>query len=156
MAKQNELISTIVALSLALTVLGAAWLILDTGIGETYDVITGDTANISASTNTTFSGDVGFTDRVVTLGAIFTILGPAGFAAVSVSKNNPKALNDMVRWMPLVVGFVGMVAFGDIVQEMLNGSYDWDTPSDGTNALHVYITGAVIGAIAKAVGWYRN
>ena len=152
---KNEFISTIVALSLALTVLGAAWLILDNGIGQSYEVVTGDTANISASVNATYGSDVGFTDRVVTLGAFFAILGPAGMGAISVSRNNPKAVNDLVKWMPLIVGFVGLIAFGDMVNEMLAGDYDWDTHTDGTNALNVFITGSVIGGVTRAIGWYR-
>jgi len=152
---KNELISTVVALSLALTVLGAAWLILDNGIGQSYEVVTGDNANISAGVNTTYGGDVGFTDRVVTLGAFFAILGPAGMGAISVSRNNPKAVNDLVKWMPLIVGFVGLIAMGDMVNEMLSGDYDWDANSDGTNALNTFVTGSVIGGVSRAIGWYR-
>ena len=150
----NPWISTAVNIALILTVVGSAWLTLDTGVGETYDVITGDTANITATTNATYGGSVGFSDRVVAFGAVMTLL--VGMGAVSIGRGNPKVLNDLIKYYPLLIGVVGMIEFSSILSDMANGSYDFDLYSDGQNALNIFVSGAVLGAVANLIGMRKN
>jgi hypothetical protein len=146
----NPWVATAANIALILTVIGSAWLVLDTGVGETWDVISGDTANVTAETNVTFGGAVGFNDRVVAFGAVMTIL--VGVGAVSAGKSQPKVVNQVIKHYPLLIGVIGVISFSAIVSEMINGSYDFDAFSDGQNALHVYITGAVLAAASTLLG----
>ena len=134
--------------ALIMTVVGSAWLVLDTGIGETYDVVTGDTANITAETNVTFGGSVGFSDRAITLGAVITILVGVGAISAAGAGNN-KFMRDMLRYYPLLIGVIGLVEFSTVTSDFVNGSYDFDVYSDGQNALHIFVIGSVIGAAAN-------
>jgi hypothetical protein len=144
----NKWVTVAANIALIMTVVGAAWLTLgELGVGETVDVIQGDTGNISATTNATFGGSVGFSDQIVTTGAVITIL--VGFGALAVSSSNPKVMNDLIRYMPLLVGIIGLVSFSDIVQEWLNGTYDFDLYSSSQNALNMFVVGSVIGGAAK-------
>ena len=153
MAK-NQIVATAINIALIMTVIGASWLVLDTGVGQTYDVVTGDTANITATTNTTFGGTVGFADRVVTFGAVMTIL--TGLGAVSISRSNPKVFNEVIKFYPLLIGVIGMLEFGSIVNNMVSGDFDFDLYSDGQNALYIYVTGAVLGAVANLLAMREN
>lgn len=153
MAK-NQIVATAINIALIMTVIGASWLVLDTGVGQTYDVVTGDTANITATTNATFGGSVGFADRVVTFGAVMTIL--TGLGAVSISRSNPKVFNEVIKFYPLLIGVIGMLEFGSIVNNMVSGDFDFDLYSDGQNALYIYVTGAVLGAVANLLAMREN
>jgi len=96
MAK-NQFVATAATLALIMTVVGAAWLTVgELGVGESWDVISGDTANVTAETNVTFGGSVGFSDRVVTAGAVLSLL--VGIGAVSVSSYKyPKYSMTIIR-----------------------------------------------------------
>ena len=150
MAK-NQFVATAATLALIMTVVGAAWLTVgELGVGESWDVISGDTANVTAETNVTFGGSVGFSDRVVTAGAVLSLL--VGIGAVSVSSSNPKVFNDIIRHMGILVAVIGLIEFSDIASDFINGSYDFDIYSDGQNALHLFVIGAILGGIAKLMG----
>jgi len=151
----NAMVATAINIALILTVVGASWLVLETGVGQTYDVVTGDTANITSEVNATYGGSVGFADRVVTFGAVMTIL--VGLGAVSASgAGNPKVLKDIIRYYPLLIGVVGMLEFSSIISNMVNGSYDFDIYSDGQNALNLFVSGSVIGAVANLLAMRKN
>ena len=151
MSKETSPIMTsLVTLGLMLAFIGSAWLIVDVGIQETFDVITNDTTNFSADTTTTFGGDVGFADRIVMVGAWMTLL--TGFGAVATSSKNPKAFNNIIMYFPLILGLIGAMEFGTVVSEMAGGSYDFDTHSDGENALAFLVTGSVISGVAGTLG----
>jgi len=148
---RNEFVTMAATLALIMTVVGAAWLTVgELGVGESWDVVSGDTANVTAETNVTFGGSVGFSDRVVTAGAAISLL--VGLGALGVSSSNPKVFNDIIRYMPLLVGVIGLIEFSDIASNWVNGSYDFDLYSDGQNALHLFVIGSIIGAIAKMMG----
>ena len=148
------MVNQIITLGLLLAFVGSAWLIVDVGVGETLDVITNDTGNITAATTTTFGGDVGFADRIVMIGAWLTVL--TGIGALSVSGSNPRVFNQILRYYPLILGLIGFIEFSDVVGEMIGGSYDFDSASDGQNALNVFITGSVITGAASALGMNRR
>lgn len=151
MSKETSPIMTsLVTLGLMLAFVGSCWLIVDVGIQETFDVITNDTGNMSAATVTTFGGDVGFADRIVMIGAWLTLL--TGLGAVATSNKNPKAFNNIIRYYPLIIGLIGAMEFGTVVSEMAGGSYDFDSHSDGENALAFLVTGSVVSGIAGTLG----
>ena len=79
---QSPIVKQVVTLGLILAFVGSAVLILDTGVGQTYDVITNDTKDITQETMNTFGGSVGFADRIVMVGAWITVL--TGIGAIGV------------------------------------------------------------------------
>ena len=150
----NSVVKQIVTLGLLLAFVGSAWLIVDVGVGETLDVITNDSGNLTAATVTTFGGDVGVADRIVMIGAWLTTL--IGIGALGVSGSNPRVVNQIFKFYPLILGLIGFIEFSDVVGEMIGGSYDFDAASDGQNALNVFITGSVITGAASALGMNRR
>ncbi len=150
----NSVVNQIVTLGLLLAFVGSAWLIVDVGVGETLDVITNDSGNLSAATVTTFGGDVGFADRIVMIGAYLTTL--IGIGALGVSGSNPRVVNQIFKFYPLILGLIGFIEFSDVVGEMIGGSYDFDAVSDGQNALAIFVTGSVITGAAAALGMNRR
>ena len=150
----NSVVNQIVTLGLLLAFVGSAWLIVDVGVGETLDVITNDSGNLSAATVTTFGGDVGFADRIVMIGAYLTTL--IGIGALGVSGSNTRVVNQIFKFYPLILGLIGFIEFSDVVGEMIGGSYDFDAVSDGQNALAIFVTGSVITGAAAALGMNRR
>ena len=150
----NSVVNQIVTLGLLLAFVGSDWLIVDVGVGETVDVITNDSGNISAATVTTFGGDVGFADRIVMIGAWLTTL--IGIGALGISGSNPRVVNQIFKFYPLILGLIGFIEFSDVVGEMIGGTYDFDGVSDGENALAVFVTGSVITGAASALGMNRR
>ena len=150
----NSVVNQIVTLGLLLAFVGSAWLIVDVGVGETLDVITNDSGNLTAATVTTFGGDVGFADRIVMIGAWLTTL--IGIGALGVSGSNPRVVNQIFKFYTLILGLIGFIEFSDVVGEMIGGSYDFDAVSDGQNALAIFVTGSVITGAASALGMNRR
>ena len=147
----NQWVAVAGNIALIMTVLGAAWLTVgELGVGETWDVVSGDQANITSETNTTFGGSVGFSDRIVTTGAAVSLL--VGLGALGISSSQPKVFNDLIRYLPLFVGVIGLIEFSSIASDFLNGSYDFDIYSDGQNALNIFVIGSIIGAVARLLG----
>ena len=151
---QSPIVKQVVTLGLILAFVGSAVLILDTGVGQTYDVITNDTKDITQETMNTFGGSVGFADRIVMVGAWITVL--TGIGAIGVGSQNPRAFNAILRSYPLVLGLVGFIEFSDIINDMVSGNYDFATRSDGQNALNVFVTGSFIAGLAAVFGMNRK
>ena len=151
---QSPIVKQVVTLGLILAFVGSAVLILDTGVGQTYDVITNDTKDITQETMNTFGGSVGFADRIVMVGAWITVL--TGIGAIGVGSQHPRAFNAILRSYPLVLGLVGFIEFSDIINDMVSGNYDFDTRSDGQNALNVFVTGSFIAGLAAVFGMNRR
>jgi hypothetical protein len=150
MAK-NQFVAMAANLALIMTVIGAAWLTVgELGVGESWDVVSGDTANVSAETNVTFGGSVGFSDRVVTFGAVMSLL--VGIGAISISASNPKVFNEIIRYLPLLIMAIGLIEFSSIASDWVNGTYDFDLYSDGQNAVHLFVVGSIIGGASKLLG----
>lgn len=147
MAK-NQWVTLVANIALIMTVVGAAWLTVgELGVGETWDVVSGDTANITSETNTTFGGSVGFGDQIVTAGAGIGLLVSLG--AVSIGRGNPKVVNDLIRYAPLMVAVIGLIEFSDIANDFLSGTYDFDLYSSGQNALHLFVVGSIITGVSS-------
>ena len=146
----NPLMKSIVNLGMVLAFLGAAGLVLTVGVGETVTSITSPD-EVNADTNTTFGGSVDVPDRLVSAGAVITLLGPAGLAVVSYSTGGP-AVGRIIRLAPLALGFIGIIEFSDTVLDMIQGDYTW-TGTQGEDMLAVFVTGATITGIAQAFGW---
>tara|TARA_R100000406_G_scaffold39380_1_gene26289 strand:- start:938 stop:1420 length:483 start_codon:yes stop_codon:yes gene_type:complete len=155
MANQSPIIKQVITLGLLLAFVGSAWLIVDTGVGQTYDVITNDTKDLTQDTLTTFGGSVGFADRIVMIGAWITVL--TGIGAVSASSmGSNRAFAAILKSYPLVLGLVGFIEFSDVINDMVSGEYDFDASSDGQNALNVFITGSFITGLAAVFGMQRK
>mgnify|MGYP006209529833 CR=1 FL=1 len=152
--QQGTILPQIITLGLLLAFVGSAWLIVDTGVSQTYDVITGDSGNITTDTELTFGGSVGFADRIVMIGAWLTVL--TGLGAIATSSTNPRAFNAILKSYPLILGLVGFIEFSDVISDMVNGSYDFDVNRDGQNALNIFVTGSFIAGLAQVFGMNKK
>lgn len=139
-----------------LSVVFALWMALSVGVGEAAQVVIdpADPANpLDANTTAVFGGNVDFVDRIAVLGVFITILGGAGLGIISRSPNNPKFLNDLLSFYPVIIGLVAFTAFSSEVWELLSGDRDWALYLDGTNA---YIGFLASSMVAGAVSLLRR
>lgn len=139
-----------------LSVVFALWMALSVGIGEAAQVVIdpADPANpLAIETMDVFGGNVDFVDRIAVLGVFITILGGAGLGIISRSPNNPKFLNDLLSFYPVIIGLVAFTAFSSEVWELLSGDRDWALYLDGTNA---YIGFLASSMVAGAVSLLRR
>ena len=150
------IIATVASLGIIALFIGSVGLVMEVGVGDTWDVMF-DTDNASAAANATFNnGDA--TASITTIHSVmmFTvwavILGPLGLGAIAVSSDNPATVNRTLKLLPVICAFVAFVAFGTIVTEMLGGDYDWATRTDGENWLALVATGGTIAGLAQILG----
>ena len=149
--------TTFTNLGIVLAVLGSVMFVADVGVGQTYEVITADDGNVTADTFTAFGQancgqvgancEVGFIDRVTTAAIALTIL--TGLGVLTVGRNNPAILNQVLRYYPLLGLAIGITEFGSEVMDMITSEYDWDAHSAGQNAVHMAAAGWVISGLAK-------
>lgn len=149
---KNDLAATVIGLGVIIAVFTGGWFILETGIGESWDVITGDTANVSADTNATFGGSVGMDDRLAMVGAYLWVLGPSGLAIVSTGKENPPAIRKLVKWAPIIVGAVVIMSFSGTALDVVQGEFDFDTATDTAASFALFTAGALTAGIGAAMG----
>ena len=152
----SGVVATVASLGIIALFIGSIGLVMEVGVGDTWDVRF-DTDNASATANATFNaGDA--TAGITTIHSVmmFTvwavILGPLGLGAIAVSSDNPATVNRTLRLLPVLAAFVAFVAFGTIVTEMLGGDYDWATRSAGENWLALVATGGTIAGLAQVLG----
>ena len=149
---KNDMAATVIGLGVIIAVFTGGWFILETGIGESWDVITGDTANVSAATNDTFGGSVGMDDRLAMVGAYLWVLGPSGLAVVSTKSDNPPAVRKLVRWAPIMVGAVVLMSFSTTALDVIQGEFDFDTATDQAAAFALFAAGALTAGVGAALG----
>lgn len=141
----------VATIATTLSVVFGLWMALSIGVGEAVQVVIdpADPANpLDANTTAVFNG-VDFVDRIAVLGVFITILGGAGLGIISTSTNNPKFLNDLLRFYPVIVGLVAFTAFSSEVWELLSGDRDWAAYADGTNAYIGFLAASMVAGIVS-------
>ena len=152
MAK-NDVKNGVLALGMFGLFIGGLILIGGLGVSETMTAVWSPD-EVAADTNTTFGGDVSLADRIVVFGAVFSVLGPAGFAVVSRSDLGPGG-SRAVHSLPIALAGIGFIEFWDTITDVASGDYVWN----GTMAeqgLALFITGAFIVGLAQLIGLRRN
>jgi len=148
--KSGNLIGTIAMIGALLAIIGSGWLILDVGIEQSMEVLTNDTANITADTTAAFGGSVDFLDRASVFASYVTLLVATGILAVApAGRDNQlqQTINTVVVYYPLFGLAIAFLGFWDIVVDMAFGDYDFGAHSDGVNAHMMAVTGWAVSAL---------
>ncbi len=136
-------------ISLALSVVGALWMALTVSLGDAFNIVT-DPASVDPATAASLGG-IDFIDRVAVSGVFVTLLGSAGFGLISVSGNNPPALNTILRTAPLILGFVAFSAFGSEAWDLISGNRTWANYDDIQNSYMLFLASSMVGAIVGLI-----
>lgn len=150
---RNDVKNGLLALGMFAVFIGGLVMIGGLGVGESINVVWSPD-EVSADTNTTFGGDVSLADRIVVIGAVFSVLGPAGFAVVSRSDLGPGGAR-AANALPIALAGIGFVEFWDTISDVAGGDYTW-TGSMAEQGLALFITGAFIVGMAQLIGLRRN
>jgi len=133
----------------ALAVIGSLMFVLAIGVGDTWDIMIGNTAHADLGTDATafFSSGVDMMDRIFVSLTGLTVA--AGLGLIGISRNNPSIVNDVLRWAPLLGLAIGVTEFGSTVMDTINGDFDFSTASDAAAAQALAVTGWVIAGLAN-------
>ena len=131
--------------SMALSVVGAIWMALTVGLGDAFNIVT-DPTSVDAATDASLGG-IDFIDRVAVAGVFVTILGGAGLGLVGISGNNPPAVNTILRYAPLIIGFVAFSAFGSEAWDLVTGNRTWGDYDDIQNSYMLFLASSMVSAI---------
>lgn len=129
-----------------LALVGSIIFMVEVGVGEAWDIVVGN--DVTAETTAHFTGgSIDFIDRVtVTLmGATIAV----GLGLVSISRSNPDAVNQILRYAPWLGMAIGLTAFSTEVMDIIAGDYDFGAVSDATGAMYVAVTGWVMSGVAS-------
>ena len=132
-------------ISMALRVVGALWMALTVGLGDAFNIVT-DPASVDAATTASLGG-IDFIDRVAVAGVFVTLLGGAGLGVVSLSGNNPPAVNTILRYAPVIIGFVAFSAFGSEAWDLISGNRTWANFDDIQNSYMLFLASSMVSAI---------
>lgn len=132
-------------ISMALSVVGALWMALVVGISDAFSIVT-DPAAVDAATVASLGG-IDFIDRVAVAGVFVTLLGGAGLGVVSISGNNPPAVNTILRYAPVIIGFVAFSAFGSEAWDLISGNRTWANFDDIQNSYMLFLASSMVSAI---------
>tara|TARA_R110001606_G_scaffold110774_1_gene237007 strand:- start:126 stop:575 length:450 start_codon:yes stop_codon:yes gene_type:complete len=132
-------------ISMALSVVGALWMALTVGLGDAFNIVT-DPASVDAATTASLGG-IDFIDRVAVAGVFVTLLGGAGLGVVSISGNNPPAVNTILRYAPVIIGFVAFSAFGSEAWDLISGNRTWANFDDIQNSYMLFLASSMVSAI---------
>jgi len=130
---------------MALSVIGGLWMALTVGLGDVFNIIT-DPASVDAATAASLGG-IDFIDRVAVAGVVVTLAGSAGLGLISVSGNNPPALNTILRYAPLIIGFVAFSAFGTEAWDLVTGNRTWANYDDVQNSYMLFLASSMVAGI---------
>lgn len=132
-------------IAMALSVIGGLWMALTVGLGDVFNIIT-DPASVDAATAASLGG-IDFIDRVAVAGVVVTLAGSAGLGLISVSGNNPPALNTILRYAPLIIGFVAFSAFGTESWDLVTGNREWSSFDDVQNSYMLFLASSMVAGI---------
>ncbi len=132
-------------IAMALSVIGGLWMALTVGLGDVFNIIT-DPASVDAATAASLGG-IDFIDRVAVAGVVVTLAGSAGLSLISVSSNNPPALNTILRYAPLIIGFVAFSAFGTEAWDLVTGNRTWANFDDIQNSYMLFLASSMVAGI---------
>lgn len=132
-------------IAMALSVIGGLWMALTVGLGDVFNIIT-DPASVDAATAASLGG-IDFIDRVAVAGVVVTLAGSAGLGLISVSGNNPPALNTILRYAPLIIGFVAFSAFGSEAWDLVTGNRTWANYDDIQNSYMLFLASSMVAGI---------
>lgn len=118
---------------------------LTVGLGDVFNIIT-DPASVDAATAASLGG-IDFIDRVAVSGVVVTLAGSAGLGLISVSGNNPPALNTILRYAPLIIGFVAFSAFGSEAWDLVTGNRTWANFDDIQNSYMLFLASSMVAGI---------
>ena len=154
MTTTNNLFGTIATIGLLLAIIGSGWMILEVGFGQSIDVLTDDTTNMTADTVASFGGSVDFLDRASVFAAYITIAVSLGIISVQTAGRDDKlqeTVNTVVQYYPLVGLAIGFLGFWDITMDFVTGDYDFSAHVDGVNAHMMAVAGWVVYSVAQLV-----
>lgn len=139
------------SVAMTVAVLSGLVMALTIGIGEAAQVVIdpNDAANpLDANTTAVFGGTPDLVDRIAVLGVFVTILGTSGLAIIGPT-GNPPFINNLVRWMPVVVGLIAFTAFSTEVFDIIQGNRDWSLYTDGQNSYFLFLASSfVVGLLS--------
>jgi hypothetical protein len=132
-------------ISMALAVVGGIWMALTVGLGDVFNIIT-NPDEVDATTAASLGG-IDFIDRVAVAGVVVTLLGGSGLALIGVSSNNPPFLNTIIRYAPVIIGFVAFSAFGTEVFDTITGNREWSAYDDVQNSYMLFLAGSLVSGL---------
>lgn len=153
---RNDAFRNLATIAVLATALTALLFIVNIGVGEIYQTIVNpaDVANpLAPETVAAYGGDVSVLDRVVTLGMVATLIGPAGLGLYSASRNDPQMIRSAEAWMPWLVGAIGLVAFWGTSVDILTGNYDFALGDSNENIFLVYVAFSMLIGILGFLGY---
>jgi hypothetical protein len=118
---------------------------LTVGLGDAFNIVT-DPASVDAATAASLGG-IDFIDRVAVAGVFVTLLGGAGLGLVSISGNNPPAVNTILRFAPMIIGFVAFSAFGSEAWDLVSGNRTWANFDDIQNSYMLFLASSMVSAV---------
>lgn len=136
-------------ISMALSVVGALWMALTVGLGDAFNIVT-DPASVDPATAASLGG-IDFIDRVAVAGVFVTLLGGTGLGLVSISGNNPPALNTILRYSAPIIGFVAFSAFGTEAWDLISGNRTWANYDDVQNSYMLFLASSLVTAVVGLI-----
>ena len=128
-----------------LALVGSIVFMIEVGVGEAWDIIVGN--DVAQETSAHFTSGLDFIDRVVVTLMAATIA--VGLGLIGISRSNPDAVNQILRYAPWLGMAIGLTAFSAETMDILTGEFDFDTVTDATAAMYVAVTGWVLSGVAS-------
>ena len=135
--------------AMTIAVLSGIVMALTIGIGEAASVVldpNDPNDPLDANTTAVFGGQPDLVDRIAVLGVFVLVLGSAGLGIIGPT-GNPPFINNLVRWMPIVVGLIAFTAFSTEVFDIIQGDRDWSTYTDGQNSYMLFLASSFVAGL---------
>ena len=120
---------------------------LTVGLGDVFNIIT-NPDEVDPATAASLGG-IDFIDRVAVAGVVVTLLGSSGLALLSVSSSNPPFLNTIIRYAPVIIGFIAFSAFGTEVFDTITGNREWSTFDDVQNSYMLFLAASLVAGLTS-------
>lgn len=153
----SNISKTIGQIGIILTILGTLMFVADVGINETWAVISdgptrSTTDAVFGCTVDSFSGleicpGADMVDRVVVTSMALGLV--VGLGIIGISSKNPAAVNNLIRYLPLLGLAIGLTQFSSEVLDVVNGDHVFEQSSDAYNGMILAITGWVASGVTR-------
>ncbi len=147
----TQLKTAVKQLGIILALVGSLMFVAEMGIGNTWDIITGDTVdefgNVQTDVQATFGGEPDFVERATVFLMAATLATSIGL--IGINRNNPEVVNTVLRYAPWLGLAIGVTTFSAEVMDIIAGDFEFDKTDDGYSAMVVAATGWVMSGVAN-------
>ena len=130
--------------------IGTILFVTTCGLGDVFDIAMGNVAVTDLSNDTWAAFGSDGVDSIERVSTIFVaVAGLSAIGLIGVSRSNPKAVNDIIRFTPAAAAAVCLTNFRSDFMELISGDFVWSAHNEGYIGMLLVLSGYTVWTVVN-------